>query len=162
MPNYAENLVVITGQKERVKDLFQKIEEKGLLNTLVPRPFLENDDWYFKNWGTDRNVRDTDYLYFEYEDGTALINCYFRSAFNVPTNCYKIFLSKNSDISIEGVGLEVGDNWGVSFFDGNEYEFNIDSIDEYLKSKEGESTPDFIKDYIHEKIEDYLKYGTRF
>lgn len=147
MPNWCSNYIYLKGPKEKIQELWGKIEEQNVfLEVLVPL-----GEWTFGNsvssWGTKWDV-DTEGLEldFDEEDELAEIYGWFDSAWSPPTEAYETFLTNNPDFSIEATFYESG----LSFIGSwkNFEELTFEDVEELLR--EGCKTPEFL-----ELIEEY-------
>lgn len=68
MPNWCENEITLTGNKEVIEKLYNTAKnatkENGFFNQLIPRPEeIENQtEWNSKNWGTKWDIDLEDYF----------------------------------------------------------------------------------------------------
>ena len=161
MPNYAINYVGIEGNVETIKSLYENAKQEDgkfhLLNTMVPRPESENENWYdwnLENWGTKWDILDPNLEYSDKGDGTAKITGYFLTAWSDPVDAYKTFSEQNADVKIISAAMDLSMGWMSCSANGNS-----DSIyQEYeVSSREDiESVPQFIQEVFKEDIEEFL------
>lgn len=129
MPNWCYNSIDITGPKEIIEQLWKDAQKEysGLLNAMVPRPEIEDDEgwysWNITNWGTKWDVTTEELELIDNEDGTASIAGGFDSAWGPPTQAYETFCNtmENCDIqaSYHEPGMDFAGFWSLSV--GDEY-----------------------------------------
>lgn len=107
MPNWCANNFGLKGPKEKIQELWTKIQEQNeLLEVLVPL-----GEWNYmssvEGWGTKWDV-EIDGLEIEEEGDNATIFGWFDSAWSPPTDAYETFIQNNPDCYIEATFYEEG------------------------------------------------------
>ncbi len=106
MPNWCECYVKITGEVDRIKDLYDQIQtKKEFLNVLVPRPEDQEDNWYkwnVDNWGTKWDLLEDQIKELEYtkiNSSTATIEGYVLTAWGPPVDAFTQYYCNVEDES---------------------------------------------------------------
>lgn len=124
MPNWCDNTVTITGDKDKVKAIWNSIDSgTGFLNALRPEPdydavevepaYPSNDgkpdpmpawwNWRVVNWGTKWEVDTTGQFTFEIDNANedATLTGYFESAWSPPIEALQYYADQNPDVYVE-------------------------------------------------------------
>ena len=107
MPNWCENIVRISGDKEEIAR-FRKETDDMQFNKILPIPNNKWDyDWCCDNWGTKWSVaKDQMYVSDEYGDGDSV--CYeFDTAWSPPEGIFNA-IEKKYDVNISWFYHEPG------------------------------------------------------
>lgn len=128
MPNWCMNDVLISGPKEKITDLYNKIMDTGgLLEVMSPQ-----GEWDYSNavdkWGTKWDV-DPENLEIEFEKEEGSISGTVDSAWSPPVEAFKTFLNNNPECVAELRYYESGMEFIGIFADGKNEYFEYDSND---------------------------------
>lgn len=119
MPNWCMNDVLISGPKEKITDLYNKIMDTGgLLEVMSPQ----------EEWGTKWDV-DPENLEIEIEKEEGSISGTVDSAWSPPVEAFKTFLNNNPECVAELRYYESGMEFIGMFIDGKDEYFEYDSND---------------------------------
>ena len=119
MPNWCMNDVLISGPKEKITDLYNKIMDTGgLLEVMSPQG----------EWGTKWDV-DPENLEIEIEKEAGSISGTVDSAWSPPIEAFKTFLNNNPECVAELRYYESGMEFIGMFVDGKDEYFEYDSND---------------------------------
>jgi hypothetical protein len=122
------NDVLISGPKEKITDLYNKIMDTGgLLEVMSPQ-----GEWDYSNavdkWGTKWDV-DPENLEIEFEKEEGSISGTVDSAWSPPVEAFKTFLNNNPECVAELRYYESGMEFIGIFADGKNEYFEYDSND---------------------------------
>ena len=150
MPNWCENQLTMTGPKQDVRDLWEKIEnDSQFFEHMVPNPKGEWDyGWSCENWGTkwDANFSEGDMECWDNDDGTATIQGNILTAWSPPIQVFQTWQESN-DWDIELWYIEDGISYmGVW---KNDEEIHIDDVYETYKNTPRDDWDDSFK-YVAE------------
>jgi len=146
MPNWCENQIVISGPQEKIKELFNKLDEGKLLESIWPMPenvFLgslgENErtqceeqgipnwyDWCCDNWGTKWDVVDPVFNMYAHD----VIVGTFLTAWGPPINAYANYLNENTDMTISADYFESGMGFVGTWENGEDEWWEFYDMDE--------------------------------
>lgn len=127
MPNWCQNDVTITGPA--VAGIKQAIsEERGIFDSVRPRPADQEDNWYawnVENWGTKWDVQDP--IVNEETDNSILLS--FDTAWGPPIALYQYLLDNGN--SVDAKYLESGMCFIGEWIDGEDlyYDYGEDGLD---------------------------------
>ena len=142
MPNWCDNSVTITADKEKI-DVIEnalKTKEQDFFAAIRPRPLSEEDNWYswnVENWGTKWSPSIVDY---EREDDTT-IWITFESAWAPPIALYEFMHDEGYTVS--ALYSECGMCFIGKFEHGQDdcYEYDLTDLESI------ESIPEDLVDY---------------
>lgn len=115
MPNWCANHIEISGPKEKIQNLWDKVDEtNNLLEHLCPLKKNRGREDAISGWGCKWDI-DPCELALEYNKITG----YFESPWSPPTIAVANFLSANPDCNIDLYYYEPAMDFAGSFHDGD-------------------------------------------
>ena len=161
MPNWCNNTISISGPTETIKQLWddahiettnedgEVVKDFALLDAMHPMPkelegtegLGEGANWYrwrVNNWGTKWEISDEGLEFIDNEDGTAMIEGWFDSAWAPPTGAYDHFLDMMDNCSVYATYHEPGMDFAGIYNDGEDNMMS-DLYDEYKKPLDEQS-----------------------
>lgn len=152
MPNWcANNLTLEHSDPQMIDRVEAAVKEGKFLNTFVPRPEDQEEDWYnwnVTNWGTKWDVGDEHSVH---EKSPNSITLSFDSAWAPPTAAYTIF--EELGFTVTATYYEPGMAFCGRFIEGCDdyYEYGGLSADEVRDTIPSELDEEYgISDYIEE------------
>lgn len=157
MPNWCDNTIEIHGDRDKIKalwDAIQQHEEQGLLQALRPEPdydavkvepaYPSNDgkpdpmpawwNWRVAHWGTKWEVETDSLSYDEGKDGNATIHGFFESAWSPPLEALQFYAEENPDVLIRIMYFEAGMGF-IGEWNSEGVDYYCNDVTEHLKIK---------------------------
>lgn len=161
MPNWCSNIIEINGPKEKVKAIWDNINDnddtRGLLNALVPMPneiratmYGDGIDWYgwsVDNWGTKWDVSSEGLEYAE-EGDNGIIRGWLDSAWSPPLEAMQTYGRDNPDV---GIMLDYYEP-GVAFVGQLQMENGEEIVSDHVNYSE--FTSKTVRDAIGDEMDD--------
>jgi len=171
MPNWCENEITITGNKEVIDELLihartttneDAKNPKFLMGSLVPMPSVNFDDWYewrVKNWGSkwDFNQYDIDLHIQQVTPNTTEVFFRVETAWAPPLEFWKA-LTKKYKVRVENYYCEEGVGFvGIAKFKDGKMRNKEMQITNELYEKAGATLVDGVVDWETEQEYDFRK-----
>ena len=171
MPNWCENEITITGNKEVIDELLihakmptEGVEDpKFLMGALVPMPSVEFDNWYdwrVEHWGTkwDFNQHSIDLQISQLNPTTTQVYFYTDTAWAPPLEFWKALTKKYKGLRVENYYCEEGVGFvGIAKFKDGKMRNKEMQITSQLYEKAGATLVNGAVDWDIEQNYDFRK-----
>ena len=107
MPNWNSNTITISGPGNKIRELWARAQNQGLLEAMTPIGEWDYDR-AVNTWGTKWDVSLEGLVLTETEHGGALISGYADSAWSPPIEAFQAYANHNEDVYLEIKYFEPG------------------------------------------------------